>query len=871
MASATSRSAELLLERGPHLELLAAAFASASDGAGRMVLVHGEAGVGKTALVRQFAARVPAQVVWGACDPLATPRPLGPFLDIARETGGPLEQAVRRSASAHDIVESLPRSERPGAATVLVLEDVHWADEATLDVLRVLGRRIGSTSTLVLATYRDDELDRVHPLRLALGELATADGVGRLAVEALSYDGVAQLGEGGAIDAAALYELTAGNPFYVTELLAAGTTAVPESVRDIVLARVAQLSPQAIAVLETASVAPPALEADLVLTVCGEAADAVDECLASGVLRAVNGSVSFRHELARTAVEEALSPTRRLALHRAVLLALADGSGRGPDLARLAHHAERAAAEDAVLRYAPAAAEEASAVGAYREAAAHYERALRFAAGLDSTERASLLERRSDALYLSDDQVAAIAVLEEAIDQHRQAGAVDREAAARGRLVSYLSCRGLLDEAEEAARRSFEVLSQLPESALLVDATAAMELVSAYRGKTDEVLRWGRRTVELAERFGDTANRVDAVVSLGTVELIQSGDPTTLESALRESQELRLSQLTAHSLHNLALGSVARGEHANATRWIEAGLAHCEGLELDLWRLAILSLRVRLELDRGLWTEATATAQVIVDEIRDSPEPRLQALLVLALVRARRGDPDTAQPLADAANLVRAANDPSWHAQLACARAEVAWLEQRSDGVRDETEATFRQQRDLAPSSYLGELAYWRAKHGIVDDLPDAVEEPWSSSLSGDWETAAEWWGARGRPYEAALAASGADDEHALRDALSELQRLGAVPLARLVARRLRELGARTIPRGPLPSTRANSASLTARELDVLTLVADGLRNAEIAERLFVSRRTVDHHVSAILRKLGASTRGEAAATAARLDLVKNR
>jgi DNA-binding CsgD family transcriptional regulator/tetratricopeptide (TPR) repeat protein len=870
MAVATTALTGDLLERDALLAELHASFDEARAGAGRLVFVGGEAGVGKTSVVQRLCDELPVAtpVHRGACDPLVTPRPLGPFLDIAA-SGGPLAHLLETDATPHEVVSALVEVD-PRSPAVIVVEDVHWADEATLDVLRVLGRRIGGAALLAIATFRDDELDRMHPLRIALGELATARSVRRLEVQPLSREAVAALAANRDVAAEALHDLTGGNPFYVTELLSAGGATVPDTVRDIVLARVAQLSARAIAVVEATSVAPPSLDGELLLAVCGEAADSVDECISGGVLRAEGGGVAFRHELAREAVEQSLSPTRRIALHRAVLLALAE-THRPADLARLAHHAERAADAEAVRAYAPAAAEEATRLGAHREAAEHYGRALRFSARVAPEERATLLERRSEALYLADDQIAAIADLEEAIELHRRAGAVDREAAARARLVPYLSCRGLLTEAEYAAVRSVEVLEAAPESILLADATSAMALVSSYRGDDDAAVRWGERTLELGRRFGDDECRIDAMVRLGTVALFRSRDPALLEQALEEAQDRRLSQLAANAMHNLALGWASHGSQEHATRWIAAGLAHCDGLELDLWRLALLSLRVRCELERGAWTDATATADVIVAEIRDSPEPRLQALLALALVRARRGDPDTAPLLAAAAEIVAAASDPGWHAELACAEAEIAWLERRPDDVPGRTDAVFRQRHDGPAPWWLGQLAFWRRRNGIEDELTGELVPPWSLQLSGDWRGAAAAWSERGRPYEAALALSDADDEAALRESLERLQALGAGPLARMVTRRLREVGARDIPRGRRRSTRRNPGGLTVRELDVLRLLAGGLRNADIAERLFLSPRTVDHHVSAILRKLGARTRGEAVAEAGRLGVLEDR
>jgi DNA-binding CsgD family transcriptional regulator/tetratricopeptide (TPR) repeat protein len=869
MAIAARPRAAELLERDEPLACLRNAYAEARQGRGGLVFVGGEAGGGKTALAQRFSDEVDSDVLWGRCDPLVTPPPLGPLLEVAT-TARDLTAAVETDARPHLIAEALLDMPRGRTPFVVVLEDLHWADEATLDVLRVLGRRVGTSSTLVVGTYRDDELDRTHPLRIVLGELATTGGVTRLVVEPLSRDAVLQLAAG-RIDGAELHRLTSGNPFYVTEVLAAGVGDIPATVRDAVLARIAPLSASATAVVEAASVAPPMLDAALTLAVCGDASDSVDECLVTGVLVAVDGGVAFRHELARLAVEETLSPTRRLALHRAVLLALTDRAHGAADLARIAHHAEHAADVEAVLRYAPAAAAEATRLGAHREAAAQYARALRFCGSRSPEEQAPLLELRSDALYLTDDQVAAIADLEAAVEFHRWAGALDREAAARGRLVDYLTCRGRLAEAEEAAAQSIAVLGELPDSPLLTEATAAMALVSAYRGDDEAVVAWGKRTLQLARRFGDTEKRVDASITLASVELFARGDSAPLEEALAEARKQRLPQLAARAMCLLALGWLGRGSHESAERWIDDGLAHCDGLELDLWRLALLSLRVRMELDRGSWTEATSTAETILAEIRDSPEPRLQALLVLALVRARRGDPDTGPLLDEADRIAADATDPGFHAPLACARAEIAWLERRPDRARDATDEVWRVQSAAPSSWWIAELAYWRCKNGIDEELPGTVTEPWLLHLAGDWRAAADAWRARDRPYETALALSEADDEDALRDSLAELQRLGAGPLARMVARRLRERGVRGVARGPRRSTAANAAHLTDRQVDVLRLLADGLRNADIADRLFLSRRTVDHHVSAILRALDVRSRGEAVAAAARLGLLQDR
>ncbi|TMK33345.1 MAG: helix-turn-helix transcriptional regulator, partial [Actinobacteria bacterium] len=164
-----------LLERAPFVAALEEAFADVRTGVGRLVLVPGEAGIGKTALVQRFCAEHPddARLLWGACDGLHTPRPLGPFVDIALATGDPLEEIVDRGDKPQAVFAALRDELNAKKPTIVVLEDVHWADEATLDILRLLGRRIEAVEALVIATYRDDELDRTHPLRIVVGELAT--------------------------------------------------------------------------------------------------------------------------------------------------------------------------------------------------------------------------------------------------------------------------------------------------------------------------------------------------------------------------------------------------------------------------------------------------------------------------------------------------------------------------------------------------------------------------------------------------------------------------------------------------------------------------------------------------------------------------
>ena len=869
MAIIESASTDVLIEREEPLEALRAALAGAAAGRGRLVFAAGEAGVGKTSLVRRFCADVPGgtAVFWGACDPLATPRPLGPVLEIAEAAG--IDGVLDPGSATHNIAAAVLDLVQERDA-VVVVEDAHWADEGSLDVVRLLARRLPTTSSLVIVTYRDDELARDHPLRIALGDVSTSAAVERLVVRPLTREGVAELAGANGAELETVWRLTAGNPFYVTELVAHGVEEVPGTVRDLVLARMAQLGPQATAVVEAAAIAPPSLDAELLLAVCGEAADAVDECLASGVLHVVDGGVAFRHELSRTAVEESLSPARRLALHRSVLLALTDAPRARADLARIAHHAAEAADRHAVLRYAPAAAEHAACVGAYREAAAQYARALRFGDDLAPGDRAELLEGRSRALYLADDQTEAIEVIREAIRCRQEEGAPLKEARALTELTEYLWCRGFNGEAAGAVVRASELAAGRPEQREHAYVLHTLAIHAVYEGDVDLALERARRARELGERFGDPfiAGHARVTIASATARSDIDQGVRMLEEAVGAARQGGEHEVAARGMNALIVRPMAFDRHDLIERSIDEAIDYCTEHTQDMWRINVQAVAARWALDRGHWDDAVRHATAVIDDPRESPWTHHEALCVLALVRARRGDPGARDALAQAIAVGVPLEEHFAHVDLAAAGAEIALLGRCPRDVVSATTAILSAAVERGDDEATSRLCFWRRLAGIEIESPSESSGPYGLALAGRWGEAADEWTRRGFPYEAALALSQTGDVAVLRDAHAGLQRLGARPLATVVARELRGLGVRDLPRGPRAATRANGAALTPRELEVMTLIAEGLRNAEIAERLVVSRRTVDHHVSAILRKLQAGSRGEAVAVAQRLGLL---
>ena len=325
-----------------------------------------------------------------------------------------------------------------------------------------------------------------------------------------------------------------------------------------------------------------------------------------------------------------------------------------------------------------------------------------------------------------------------------------------------------------------------------------------------------------------------------------------VERSLEAARAAGLEDTVASSYLILVWSCTRLRLFADAGNYLKAALAHSDERGLDYWWLSLIACRAWCELGVGHWPDAEQSAELVLQQPTRSRVARVLALSVRGLVRARRGDGGVWDPLDEALKIAEPTAEIQQIAPAVAARAEAAWLEGRPERAMAAVAGALALAIRRDARREIGELACWSRRLG-VDPGVTAAEPPYA---------------ALGCPYEAALALADGGDEAALRHAHDELQRLGAQPAAALVARRLRERGARGLKRGPRPATQANGANLTGREVEVVALVAEGLRNVDIAERLFLSKKTVDHHVSAILRKLGARTRGEAAAKAARLGIT---
>lgn len=856
-----------LVERDALLAQLESLLQGVAGGRGQIVLLGGEAGIGKTSLLGELRARAgEARVWWGACEALQTPHPLAPLYDIAR--GGdvgfrPLMAAESdRIALFEAVLSELQSIRRP---CLLVVEDAHWADEASLDLLRFLGRRIEQAPCLMVISYRDDEVDASHALRRLMGALPAA-WTTRMDIPRLSAAAVDTMARSAFRAPENIHAITQGNPFFVTELLRQGQGSVPRGVQDLVLARFARISPPAQDIVRLAAVVPARIERWLVEVLLSPSLEALEECLNSGLLLATADSLAFRHELARVAVESSLSRTLAQALHARVLSALESDARAQASLARLAHHAAHADDAAAVLRLATQAAREAQRRGAHKQAAAHVRSVLDHARALPDSERAALLDWLSYEFYLTDRIADALAARHASQELWHALGEGLREGDA-WRWLSRLSWyNGQSGPAEAFAARAIEVLEALPPGRELAMAYSNRSQLRMLANQPEAALEWGRKALALThepERDQDDVE-IHVLNNIGTAKL-DLGD-TSGWADLERSLELALSggyeEHAARAFTNLSYCAMALRDYAAVDRYLDRGIAFCDERDLDSWSRYMSAYRAEVRLSRGEWDRAEAEASAVVEAERSAPISRISALAVIGRIRARRGDGDPMPALDEALRLALPTQSPMRIGLVAAARAEAAFL--RGDLASAIAEAS-RCPLSARPSNNTlwaeAEQVYWLHRGGAsptrMENCPAAI----ALEISGQWRDAAAAWQALGCPYERARALAAGDVE-AQREALAALEELGARPEADRLRRQLQAAGVRGLPRGQRASTKANPHELTDREVEVLALLTEGLSNAQIAERLHRSVRTVDHHLAAAFSKLGVSTRVQAAAAA---------
>ncbi|WP_428342035.1 ATP-binding protein [Mycobacterium sp.] len=866
-----------LLEReAPLAQLNALARRAARGGPGEVVLLRGEAGVGKTALLARFAdQREPRlRVLRGWCDPLGAPRPLGPLTDalsgLDGDAGAALAAAVDSGQTAR-IYRQLLSALADGSRWVWVIEDAHWADGATLDLVRFLSRRISALRLLLVISFRDDELAPAHPLAVTLGDLANCAKVNRIELLPLSLPAVATLAAGSGVNAGQLHQVSGGNPFFVTEVLAAGPDALtrealPRSVSEAVCGRLARLSAKAREITHAVAVCGPRADVALLERMCPEARPALHECLGAGVLVADGDLIRFRHELARRATRAQIPDFDRIELHRRALITLAAPPVDPNTLAALAFHADEAGDREDAVRYGITAAERAASLGANREAASLYALALRRAdAGCDD-DRAVWLERHAFACYLSGQAEPAVASLGEAIVLRRKLSDQLAEGDDLRWLSQLLQPLGRAGEAIDAAHASLRLLEGLGPSPQLAWSLINMAHISALE-LDPACADYAARAHALGCEMNDPAVDIRARGYTALTEVFSKGTGwDELEAVWREALATPGLEEHAGVLGVLIYWyAVLRCELQRAEGYLAVASRFCDERDLGMFSSLLTAAAALAALHQGNWDLAARNAEQIVTRPELSPQHRVLPLVTLDLLRARRGQPPTARSADEAGNT----DEPGDLVHLGvvwAARAEVAWLAGDDERAVAEARAGLAASGERADPWLLGSLRRWIRLAGTTIDATDATDSgaptPFDLEVGGQWESAAQEWSDRGCSYDAALALLGGDMT-AVKSALDTFRQLGAKAAARRAQQKLAGLRERA-PRTRQADKLSDPHALTGRQRQVVELLAAGRSNPEIAAELHISPKTVGHHVEAILAKLGVQNRTHAVAYALR-------
>jgi DNA-binding CsgD family transcriptional regulator len=657
-----------------------------------------------------------------------------------------------------------------------------------------------------------------------------------------------------------LYEVTGGNPFFVTEVLRGEAENVPATVRDAVLRRTSGLSTGAVETLRLLAALGARTSEHRAFEQFHVSPHTMEECVEAGLLESPSGEIRFRHELARLAILDSLPGTRRRQIHRRILRTLRAAEYAPKDPGEIAYHADLAGDAKDVLEQGPLAADRARRLGAHREAAAEFARVLRWSGDLPDLDRMELLRSHATEAYLAGAIADAVASTESELEILRRSA--DRVAIgdATRRLAGLLWNTDRKDRALPLARSAVSVLEAAGAAVQLAFAYATMGDLHAQAAEMLEASRWAERALALARRLGLPEVEIGALRSLGSARLcspLQDGWPAVYQALEMARRSGRPDQV-ARSLQQINWFGAMHRQFAHSRRFDEA-VRFCESHELYLDRLRLSESHCVELMHRGRWSEATDLAASILAQQGVSAVDRIEPLYVVGRIRARRGDPAVWQPLDDALAVAAPRNELAQVGNVRAARAEAAWLEGEHRQMVREAAAAF----DLSLLSndpwIVGELALWLWRGGSLPHMPQCIEShPYGQQIRGSVRQAAAAWLRLGCPFEAACSLIDSPAERDLRRAYAMFRRLGCVPGEAMAARSLRRMGVRGVRRRPHRSTRANPYLLTPRELEVLDLVALGLTDAEVATKLSLGTRTVNHHVSAALGKMDARSRLEA-------------
>jgi DNA-binding CsgD family transcriptional regulator/tetratricopeptide (TPR) repeat protein/energy-coupling factor transporter ATP-binding protein EcfA2 len=874
----------MLLERESAIQSFMSSAASSIQ-SGKVLLISGEAGIGKTTLLEHMRMVTDAhtKILWSGCDPLFTPQPYAPFHEIAEFLSSQLVELLDSNSSpskiskkiASTLYASLEQIDQP---IIIVIEDVHWADHATLDLLKFLVRRISFLKCMLCLTYRDDEVTLDHPLSSVLS-LTPSAHTSRIQLKPLSINAVVNLARNTQHSAEDLHEITAGNPFFITEILASKTNqglAIPSSIRDAIGSRLTNLADNERNLMLTLSLIPYSIPASLIKDLFGEQGETYAmACVARKLLQCdMLGEFRFRHELARLAALSCLSANQQKKIHKTILESLEKLSITA-NLAWLTHHAQGALDAPSVLKYAPLAATGAANLGAHKEAALYYQKALKFVEYADTELAASLHENWAYEVSLTTHMDASvIEARRAAITLWRALGRNDKIGENLRSLSRLYWYQGQAERAEHYANDAINIFEKMPASSELAMAYSMRSQLDMLNDRTEDAVFWGEKALALEHRFNSPLVKVHALTNIGTALLLR-GDPkgeAMLKESLALSEKHGMHEETARVYTNYSDYSVRYKRLILAEELTNKGIQYDTSHDLDSWTYYLVGIQAQLRLEQGRLIDAETIASGVQKLESQTLLMKLPALIVLARARSRMAKPDAALLLQQALSNALAIDEFQYIIPVRFAIIEHAWL------IDDfhQAETHISELRILASSVLnpwqVGELLTWIARMNLpefefenVINAQNCVAEPYQLELAGNAKLACERWQALGMPFNAAVAllqSTGNAQQSDYLNAYSLLESLQAKAVMLWIRQRAKQQGFyEKLPktrRGPYAESRQHPAGLTSKEQQIMTLLITGASNHDIANTLSRSQRTIENHVSSILSKLNVDSRIEA-------------
>ena len=843
------------------------------EGEGHCIFVLGEAGMGKTALLKTFCKeqRGKMPLYQGACDALFTPRPLAPLYDIMWQVSNNLwsdsnSMEERSLLFARFFRELSNRQEK----CLIVFEDIHWADEATIDFIKFFARRITQLNCLFVLTYRNDELLGSHPLHQLQGQLAP-DTYSTILLKPLSKTAVATLAEEKGFNGDEVFDISGGNPFYVNEILASYSEGVPDNIKNAVLAVYHRTPDNCKQVFDLLSVAPNGFELQYLEAIFPDYAGAIANSVEKRILLIEEGKVFFKHELYRRTIEASLSPLKRIVLNKTILSLLQQQMEHQQQPERIIHHAKNANAYAVITEYAPIAAKQAASLGAHIEASKLYLTAIENYQGNDSSFLTSLYEGYAYECYLSNQVTSAIIFSTKALQLWQASGNIEKT----GNALRFLSRLWWLDgnrrKAETFAAEAIQVLEVAPPSSVKSMAFSNMSQLKMLTGDAAACISWGEKAIAIAEQLNDEEILSHALNNVGSVQMRMQSSSQKGIALLQQSLAIALKngyeEHVARAYNNLGINGVAIKEYAIAKKAFEEGIRYSEDKDLDSFTSYMRAWNAKLTLEQGNWKEAAAMAEAIISKAFQLPAASICAMDVLATIKMRRGDADALPLLQQAKTKAFEAKDLQSIISSVISLLEYEWITGTQVLDNDALQQSVAMVTQMHDFFDYNEFTCWLGRARNHHLSVRALHPGYQLQTVSTAQQAAALWHALGCPYEQAICLFETDEE-GKRQAISILHSLGASAVCEKMKLGMRNAGIRKIPRGRRKTTLSNIALLTSRELDLLPLMKEGLQNKEIASRLYISAKTVDHHISSILFKLDVNSRNKAVTEALRQQII---